>query len=211
MIGAGVAFAQVNALLPKYGDQPKSESQKSADASFLSTMDAFYKGDRVKAAEEVASRGWAILRGQSQGTPMDAMRRFNQAWLLNSKNGSAIWGMAAISANSNQMQQASNLFKEAEALLPDDIDLAVDSARFQGMLGLETQNKSMLNTALNQYQVLSIKYPNHTMNWQNWALILFNMGDYPQAWDRLQSALKTPRGKEVDPEFVKALSSKIAK
>lgn len=58
---------------------------------------------------------------------------------------------------------------------------------------------------------LSIKYPNHTMNWQNWALILFNMGDYPQAWDRLQSAIKTPRGKEVDPEFVKALSSKIEK
>jgi len=211
MIGVGGAFAQANALLPKYGDQQKTESQKSADASFLSAMDAFYKGDRVLAAEEVAKRGWVILRGQAQGTPNNAMLRFNQAWLLNSKNGSAIWGMAAIAANSNQMQQASNLFKEAESLLPDDIDLAVDSARFQGILGLETQNKAMLNMALDRYQALSIKYPNHTMNWQNWAVILFNMGEYPQAWDRLQSALKTPRGREVDPEFVKALSSKIAK
>src|ERR1051325_3259487 len=79
-----VAFAQDINLLPKYGLLPKNDAQKNADAIFLAEMDKEYKGDRKKAAEDVALMGWQFLR---EGNGAVAMKRFNQAWLLNNENG----------------------------------------------------------------------------------------------------------------------------
>ena len=57
-------------LQPKYGSLPKNEAQKAADAKFIASVDGYYKGDRKKAAEDAASRGWQFLR---QGKAPDAM------------------------------------------------------------------------------------------------------------------------------------------
>ena len=43
-------------------------------------MDEDYHGDRKKASDDMAVRGWQYLRA---GDHSDAMRRFNQSWLLN--------------------------------------------------------------------------------------------------------------------------------
>ena len=50
-----------------------------------------------------SNRGWQLLR---QGNPPDAMRRFNQAWLLNANNGGALWGMAVIQGQMGQLDHA---------------------------------------------------------------------------------------------------------
>jgi hypothetical protein len=66
-------------LLPKYGSSPKAELQEAADAKFISAIDEQYHGDRNKACTELVARGWQYLAERNLA---DAMRRFNEAWLL---------------------------------------------------------------------------------------------------------------------------------
>lgn len=193
-------------LLPKYGLQPKTEVQKAADANFIAAMDAQYKGDRKKAADEASNRGWQLLR---QGNPPDAMRRFNQAWLLNANNGGALWGMAVIQGQMGQLDQALKLFAEAKSVLGDDIDLAADHARALGAAGTKSNNRALMNQAFAQFAWVHQKAPQHTLNLQNWAIAHFYLGNYAEAWAKIKLAEATTRRAEIDPNFVAALQSKM--
>ena len=201
-----LAFAQDINLQPKYGLLPKNEAQEAADAKFLATIDDHYKGNRKKAAEDVSTRGWQFLR---QGNISDAMKRFNQAWLIDSSNGSALWGMAAIQAGSGKINESLKLFAEAESLVHGDIDLTADYAKALGLAGAQTKNNVLLNDALTRFTRVHEKAPQHTLTLQNWAITLFYVGNYAEAWKKLKLAEATPRRSEIDPNFVAALQSKM--
>lgn len=200
------AIAQDTNLQPKYGAAPKSEMQKTADAKFLAAIDDYYKGDRKKAADALSSRGWHFLR---QGDKPDAMRRFNQAWLIDNACGSALWGMAAIQAEAGDIAASMKLFTEAESSVGGDIDFAIDYAKALGMAGAETKDDALLKNAFTRFARLYEKAPQHTLNLQNWAITLFYVGNYRDAWKKIQLAEGTPRRAEIDPGFVAALQSKM--
>lgn len=200
------ALAQDANLQPKYGLLPKNEAQKAADAKFLASIDTDYQANRKRAAEEVSARGWLFLR---QGNVPDAMRRFNQAWLIDSSNGSALWGMASIQSGSGQLSESLKLFSEAESLLGGDIDLAADYAKTLGIAGAQTRNSTLLNDAFARFARVHQKAPEHTLNLQNWAITFFYMGNYAEAWKKLKQAEATPRRNEIDPNFVAALQRKM--
>lgn len=203
----GVAFSQDISLLPKYGSAQKTEQQKAADAALLAEMDASYPGDRPGAAKALSERGWQFLR---LGNPANAMRRFNQAWMLDPKNVSALWGMAAVSANSDQGLLASlSLFAEAEKLAPGNIDLAVDYARTVGIAAGVVGNPTLMAEAVRRYEAIYQKVPDHTLNLQNWAIADYISGNYTMAWKRLKLAEATPQRAHIDPNFVKALEAKM--
>ena len=125
------ACADDRNLLPKYGSLPKTEWEKAADAKFIAAIDEQYHGDRKKASADLSARGWQYLAQQNLA---DAMRRFNQAWLLNNDNGIALWGMAAIEASSEKLDQSLKLFAEAEKFVVDEINFSVDYAKAIGMV-----------------------------------------------------------------------------
>lgn len=200
------ASAEDMSVQPKYGSLPKNDAQKSADAKFIASIDAYYKGDRKKGAEDVSSRGWQFLR---QGNPMDAMKRFNQAWLINNTNGNALWGMAAIQAGSGKIDESLKLFAEAEGFVGNDIDFAVDYAKTIGVAGAQTKNQMLLNDAFVRFARLYEQAPLHTLNLQNWAITLFYVGNYAEAWKTVKLAEATPRRDELDPRFLAALQSKM--
>lgn len=200
------AFAQDTNLLPKYGAQAKNDAQKAADEKFLATIDSYYKGDRKKAAEDVATRGWQFLR---QGNAPDAMRRFNQAWLLDSSNGSALWGMAAFEAGMGKLNESLALFAEADRIVGVDIDFAADYAKALGIAGAQTRNQPMVNDAFARFARVYEKAPQHTLNLQNWAITLFYVGNFAEAWKKVKLAEATPRHAELDPRFLAALQSKM--
>lgn len=202
------ALAQDTSLLPKYGAAEKSDLQRAADDKFMAAMDGVYKGDRSKASADVAVRAWRLLR---QGNAQDAMRRFNQAWLLNNKNGSAIWGMAAIQSSAPDSSGALQLFAEADALVGNDIDFAVDHARAVSVVGAKTQDKVLMQDALRRFARLHEKAPGHTLNLQNWAIALYYSGDYALAWKKIQLAEATPRSAELEANFIADLQTKMAR
>lgn len=198
--------AQDIGLLPKYGSAPKTVAQQDADKRFISEIDSYYQGDRKKGSAEAAKRGWNILR---QDKPDEAMRRFNQAWLLDAGNGVAIWGMAAAQASLEKNSEAVRLFAEAAHLMGDDIDFAVDHARTLGMVGAQTENKVLVSDALARFGQLQARAPDHTLNFQNWAVTLYYLGDYRDAWEKVKLAEKTRRANELDKGFVAELQKKM--
>jgi tetratricopeptide (TPR) repeat protein len=193
-------------LLPKYGSVQKNEAQLASDKEFLAAIDKQYKGDRKKASQEAAMLGWQFFR---QGNSDDAMRRFNQAWLLNRKNGIALWGMAAIQGNSGKINESLKLFSEAERYVSNDIDFSVDQARTIGFAAEETNNKKLLKDALNRYRQIYKKAPQHVLNLQNWALALYAKGDYAQAWEKIKLAEAAPRAKDLDQKFIAELQRRM--
>jgi tetratricopeptide (TPR) repeat protein len=200
------AYAQSISLLPKYGLVKKNEEQLEADKKFLASMDEQYKGDRKKAAENSAIDGWDFLR---QGKTNDAMRTFNQAWLLDNKNGLALWGMAAIQGNAGIMKDALKLFSEAERYLPDDINFAIDRSRTIGLAAWATKNETLFQDAFKRYKLIYKREPQNILNLQNWALILYYKANYAEAWKKIKLAEATPRGDELDQQFITMLQNKM--
>jgi tetratricopeptide (TPR) repeat protein len=183
---------------------PKSAALKESDAVFIKGMDEEYHGNRKKASEDMALRGWQYL---SQGDYESAMRRFNQAWLLDSKDGIALWGMAACQASLGKSEDSLKLFAEAEKSVGGQINFAVDYAKAIGKIGVTTNNKALIDDALKRYGVIFKKAPENTLNLQNWAITLTSIGNYSEAWSRVKLAEATPDKSILDPRFLAELET----
>lgn len=203
---ANLACADDRNLLPKYGDLPITEWQKDADAKFIAAMDEKYHGDRNKASMDTAARGWQYL---TEGNHTDAMRRFNQAWLLNNNNGFAVWGMAAVETISGNNDDAIKLFAEAEKFVGDEINFSVDYARALGMVGVKRKNDVILRDAFNRFEHIYQKAPQNARNLQNWAITLAALGRYAEAWAKVKLAEATPNKDVLDPRFIAALQARM--
>jgi tetratricopeptide (TPR) repeat protein len=203
---ANLASADDRNLLPKYGDLPITEWQKAADTKFISAMDEEYHGDRNKASTDMAARGWQYLAG---GDVANAMRRFNQAWLLNNNNGTALWGMAAIQASSGKFDDSLKLFAEAEKFVGSDINFSVDYAKALGMAGVQLKDDALLKDAFNRFERIYQKAPQNTNNLQNWAITLASIEKYSEAWEKVKLAEATPNKDQIDPRFLAALQSRM--
>lgn len=200
------AFAQDITLQPKYGAVPKTDAQLAADSRFLASVDERYKGDRKRAAGELALRGWESFR---KGQPQDAMRRFNQAWLLDSMNGHALWGMAAIQAELGRLDDSVKLFAEAERLVAGDVDFAADHARTLGFAAAQASNEALLRDAFARFARVHDRAPQHTLNLQNWAITLFYVGRYEEAWKKVKLAEATSGRSELDQGFIAELQARM--
>lgn len=117
--------------------------------------------------------------------------------------------MAAIQANTGKPADSLTLFGEAEPILGGDIDFCVDHAKALGIAGVQTKNEALLQDALARFAHLYEKAPQHTLNLQNWAITLFYVGNYVEAWKKIRLAEATPRRAELDPKFIAALQSKM--
>ena len=206
ILAAGLVRADDRNLLPKYGQLPKADWQKEADAAFIKATDEEYHGDRKKASADTAARGWQYL---AAGDLEAAMRRFNQAWLLNENNGTALWGMAAVDGSLGKYDESLKLFAEAEKLVSGEINFAVDYARAVGIAAVERKDNALLKDAFNRFESNYRKAPENTRNLQNWAVTLFGMERYEEAWAKVKLAEATPDKKYLDPHFIEALQSRM--
>ena len=193
-------------LLPKYGLVPKNAEQRAADDKFIAEMVQEFHGDRKKAAADTAEGGWYSLR---QGDNATAMRRFNEAWLLDAENGAALWGMAEARSQKGKFAEALILFDEAEPLIGDDVDFMTDHAKAIAFAGLQAKDSGLINTALNRFSYIHDRAPDNTLNLQNWAILLYFQGDYRTAWEKIALAMATPGRDQLNADFINKLQSKI--
>ncbi len=201
---ANVVHADDRNLSPKYGGLPLTAIEKEINDKFVSGMNEDYHGDLKKASMDMAMRGWQYL---AAGDLDDAMRRFNQAWLLNKKNGTALWGMAAIEASSGNYDDSLKLFTEAEKFVGSDINFSVDYAKALGKAGVQLKDDTLLKFAFNRFEFNYQKAPQNTLNLQNWAMTLFSIGKYSEAWVKVKLAEATPNKNQLDPRFIADLQS----
>lgn len=91
---------------PMFGGQPKTTAQLSADQQFIVTA-LQQHGTAREAAHAYVNFGWSYLQ---TGNPVVAIKRFNQAWLLDSTladvyYGFSAWQQSSSPAEAEQLRQ----------------------------------------------------------------------------------------------------------
>lgn len=107
---------------PMFGEVTKTADQLRADKIYIEMAT---KGGRSReeAAEMAAKTGWNAFY---KGDHATAIKRFNQAWLLDPDNQLALWGFAVISGERKQAAEAVRFFDMAFAAGPSHPSLERD-------------------------------------------------------------------------------------
>lgn len=104
--------------LPMYGQPtvPRPSVLRQADAAFIETASSEFGGNR-----QLASIAWAdqAERFLDQGNFDFAMRRYNQAWLLDPNNYEVFWGFARVTAQQGKIPEALQHVEKALQLCTD--------------------------------------------------------------------------------------------
>jgi len=96
--------------LPMYGGFEKTAWQKQADETFMATVLPDFGNDRGAAANQFAEDAWKFVYSGDNTT---AIKRFNQAWLLDPENTKALWGFAVISRARGNSEAALRFYEMA--------------------------------------------------------------------------------------------------
>ncbi len=178
-------------LMPMYGSPAvvKSEAQKKGDEFFIETVTQ-KSGSRQLAAKQFAGEGW---RQYQRGDLHNAMRRFNQAWLLDPESFVPYWGFGAVLMKSAKSEEAIPHYERSLSL----IDIATekprllnDSAKAYSVAasrgGADAAAwRAKAETLFEQAVQLDPKYSNAYRDW-----ISFNLSqkEYSKAWGVVKKA-----------------------
>lgn len=118
-------LAPASALeLPLWEELTKTQKMLDADLAFIEAIGKIHKGDLKTGAKFSVLQGWDAFE---KGDMDVAIRRFNQAWLLDPDNGEIYWGFAvATHVRGDGLEQSERWFAEAERLIPNDAELRND-------------------------------------------------------------------------------------
>lgn len=135
-------------VLPMYGKVKKCKEQIAADEEFLKEMDNLYH-DRKIASSQIANLGWEYFYKNELET---AMKKFNQAWLLDSNNYQAYWGYGNIEGKRKNYKQSITFFEKALSLNDTNASLLESSSTSYFHLFLNANDEKYLTTGINYLQ-----------------------------------------------------------
>jgi tetratricopeptide (TPR) repeat protein len=128
-------------LIPMYGNIPKCEQQIESDKAFIAEADAKFK-DRRTAALSYVDLGWNYFYKNDLET---SMKRFNQAWLLDSLNADVYWGFGNLLGRNNEFEASIPFFEKSIKLKADNAKVYESLATSYGQLFVSTQKTATLN------------------------------------------------------------------
>jgi tetratricopeptide (TPR) repeat protein len=201
--------------LPMFGQPkiPRPENLKQADEAFIRDSALRY-GNRQAASNALAAQGWAAIRAKQ---PDLAMQRFNQAWLLNSKNYGAFWGFGAVLSERGKLAEAIEQLEAARELVDDTnqrvallCDLGAVHSEYAARMPAEKQLERahhfvVANSRFTESLELNPKY---APSWREWAISLYDQERYSEAWVRVRQA-RALQAEPFSEEFLKKLSAKM--
>lgn len=116
--------------LPMYGNIERTQEQIDIDNKFIKAVTA--NQSREDASKEAVSLGWQYF---DKGDLKTAMKRFNQAWLLDPQNPKAYWGFGVIlgsqaeeESSVEKLDQSIDMLEKAYKLMPQNFKVIVDLA-----------------------------------------------------------------------------------
>lgn len=111
-------------LRPEYGNVVKNAKQRESDKKFRDDILGNYKGDTIMASKKMVELGFTYL--YDKGDFVTAMRRFNQANMLDSKNSDAYYGFGTIYFNFGEMNKAREQYDKGLGLNPNNSAILTD-------------------------------------------------------------------------------------
>ena len=212
------ASASASALseeeLPMYGGQPRTAQQQVADTTFVEGITKA-AGSREVAIERTLQKGWELLTAGDLG---QAIKRFNQAWLLDSKNPDVFHAFGVYMSARGQLDEAIQMYKEAlelnqkHALAMCDLaratkDKALWLAKTYGP-SKEVEVRGYLTQALtlcaDASRAATLDKDKSYVYYQ-WATMLAMNGDLAGAWEKIHLSRKYG-GEFIEPGFIQQLS-----
>ncbi len=211
-----VAEKEAIEVLPMYG-QPqlaRSDYLQREDAAFVKQEGYRYRGDLKRASREWSRQALDILR---LGDLDAAMRRLNQAWLLDPANYQVYWGFGQVLVLRDDLAGAAGYLEQALHIVDDVYQkpaLLTDTGTVYSLQGEQAesarvgQGVALFDQANARFAAAVALDGDYLPVWQHWARSLYRQGDYAAAWDKIRQARQ--RGVKVfSGDFLQALSARL--
>lgn len=203
-------------LLPMYGGIDKTVQQKQNDQEFIDTVVKQY-GSKEAAAKAHIDFGWDYF---SKGDNDTAMKRFNQAWLLDPNNGAVYWGFGEIILYRDQkFDESMTMFEKAISVSPNQekvnriyCDLGLVLMSKGGTSTSQQEKNELFKKAESAYKKGVDLDPQDDYCYPNLAVLRYYEEKYTESWEYVHKARSIGSKRlEVDfKDFLKKLSSKMA-
>jgi tetratricopeptide (TPR) repeat protein len=212
--------------VPRYGYAPKTAAQLALDQEFIATTLRQHGGNRAAAANASVDFGWRYFY---QEDLLRSIKRFNQAWLLDSSNADVYYGFSAyltqrgdtsgarrfrqLGQGFDVNQQAAvkyysrladlhNKQRDARRVIDDYQHLLAINPRFPGAHSIIGYNYSQLQDttrARRHFDLATAANPRDSLTFNNKGWMYYEHKRYPQAVAAFNQALA------VNPGYVSAL------
>lgn len=232
LIGSGIFLSCANYQdkntneIPMYGGIPKTPEQQAIDNEFIESVVKQF-GSKEVAAQNATKLAWQYFYGKNDAKT--AMKRFNQAWLLDPNNSDAYYGFAFLSSLEGKTDEAILLYEKSLELNPNNPMALANLARSykdqayalylkKRLQFPDREVKDKLNQALTLYekaaQLIDTEYDAGVASSDNdagyiyyqWAVALEFNGEYAKAWEKIKLCRKHDGNNVIEPAFIKELS-----
>ncbi|MBD1434920.1 hypothetical protein H8B06_19015 [Sphingobacterium sp. DN00404] len=131
-------------LLPMYGKLTKCAAQIKSDNDFFASVDSKFS-DRKTAAVSYIDMAWEYFYKNDLES---SMKRFNQAWLLDSTNADVYWGFGNLLGRQNELEESIYFFEKSLKINPFNPRVYESQATSYGQLFSMDQDLNTLNKAI---------------------------------------------------------------
>jgi len=197
--------------VPMYGapEIQRPPELQAADEAFVERVAKDF-GGREQASKLWVDQGFKFYKQNNFDL---AMKRFNQAWLLNPNEPGVYWGFASVFNDQEQFCKGRKMIEKALELGLTNSDALADAGRLYTLCAvsdpsIDAETKaSYIKKTYNLYVDASLKAPNLAYVYESWAVSSYWMGDYPGAWKMLKKAKSL--GSEPGGKFLEMLKRKM--
>ena len=157
--------------MPMYGGIKKTDEMKRADAAFIARVEKTGYS-KESGAEAAVEKAWDFFGKRDFS---NAMKRFNQAWLLDPQNGDVYHGFAlVVYQRDNDFLEAERLFRLALSKPKVRVNAYVDYGRFLWLQSRYDESLVQLNRAIEVS-------PKANNAYSNISFVYYKRRDFPQA------------------------------
>jgi tetratricopeptide (TPR) repeat protein len=136
-------------LLPMYGRVQKDEELLREDDRFIASCDNKYK-NRKEAAAAYVKMGWNCFDVNDFD---QAMKRFNQAWLLDSSNADIYWGFGNVLGKQSEFKESLEYFDRSIHLNSNNARVWYGKGLSLGQLFAQSHDVGLLLEAIQCFKV----------------------------------------------------------
>lgn len=197
--------------VPMYGGMDRSAypELKAGDERFIAGTTREF-GSRQAASDRFADEGF---RYYGQDNYALAMKRFNQAWLLDPENPDAFWGFASVYHDNGRHCEAKEMIDRAMAQGLSDPTAFADAGRIYTLCGVSDKSldpatrEAYFGQSEALYERADGLAPDNDYIHGSWATAYYWRGDYARAWEKVREARRL--GSDFPGPFLDLLREKM--
>jgi len=180
-----------------YGNIPPTAKMQKINEDFIKSVEI--EGSREDGAKRAVVVAWSYF---SKGDLKTAMKRFNQAWLLNPNDPEIYFGFGCIAGKKNNFKEEIEMYTRA---------IGIDSnyAFAYSNRGLTYYHKGDTKKAIADFTKVMEIEPNFAQSYNDRAACYAMQGEFDKSWSDLQKAQEL--GYKVNPQFITDLKKDLAK